>query len=127
MSESEEFKNDYPSTETVDRLRKAALFYFVCGLVLVVCRFFLGKLILAIGAGSIICAVGIGWVMANNPVNKKTGAAMIVVGVLVMLSGIGHPILMVVMGLCLSIISMGLLVLGIKYLVAYFIAQKNSR
>jgi hypothetical protein len=125
MSESEEFKSDYPSTETIDRLRKAAIFYFVCGLILVACRFFLGKLVLAIGAGSIICAVGIGWFMANNPVNKKTGAAMIFVGVLVMLSGINHPLLMVVMGLCLSILSMGLLVLGIKYLIAYFVAQRN--
>jgi hypothetical protein len=128
MSESEEFKSDYPSTETIDRLRKAAIFYFICGLILVVCsKLSVGRLVLAIGAGSIICAVGIGWLMANNPVNKKTGSAMIVVGVLVMLSGINISILPTVTGLCLSVISMGLLVLGIKYLVAYFIAQKNSR
>ena len=82
---------------------------------------------LAFGVGGIICAVGVGWFMANNPHNKKTGAIIIGLGILVILSGAKISILPVITGVALSIISMGLLVMGVKNLILYFIAQSKRR
>jgi hypothetical protein len=99
----------------------------VGGIVLVACRFIAGKLPLAVGAGVVICAVGSGWLMANNPVNKKTGAIIIGIGILVLLSGIKVSILPVITATVLSVISIGLLVLGLKNLIRYFAAQSKRR
>jgi len=124
---SDNYYENYPSTETLTRFRNNAIWCFAGGIVLVACRFAAGKLVLAVGAGVIICAVGIGWLLANNPVNKKTGAIIIGIGILVLLSGIKISILPVVTATLLSIISVGLLVLGLKNLVRYFAAQSKRR
>ena len=120
---ADNFDNKYPSTEILTRFRNNAIWCFVGGIVLVACRFIAGKLVLAAGAGVIICAVGLGWLMANNPSNKKTGLIIIGIGSLVLLSGIKVSILPVVTATLLSIISVGLLVLGLKNLIRYFVAQ----
>jgi hypothetical protein len=124
---SDNFENNYPSTETLTRFRNNAIWCFVGGIVLVACRFTAGKLPLAVGAGVVICAVGAGWLMANNPLNKKTGGIIIGIGILVLLSGIKISILPVVTATLLSIISIGLLVLGLKNLIRYFVAQSKRR
>ena len=124
MSDSDKEKW-FPSTASLADLRKAAIFYLGGGVILAALRFTAGKLALAIGAGGIILAVGLGWLMANNPNNKKTGAIITGIGVLVILSGIRISILPIVTGLILSIITIGSLVMGVKYLVLYFIAQSK--
>jgi hypothetical protein len=124
---SDNFDNNFPSIETINRFRNNAIWCFAGGIVLVACRFAAGRLPLAVGAGVIICAVGMGWLLANNPVNKRTGAIIIGIGILVLLSGIKISILPVVTATLLSIISIGLLVLGLKNLVRYFAAQSRRR
>ena len=119
-------ESSYPSTEYLTRLRNTALFYLVGGAILFLLRFIAGKLVLAIGAGGIIGAVGIGWLLANNPNNKKTGALLAGVGVLVMLSGIPIPILKIVTGTLIGILTIGALVMGVKHLIMYFIAQNKK-
>jgi hypothetical protein len=118
-------ERNYPSTETLNILRNKAIWCFVGGLSLVACRFVAGKLVYAFGAGVIICALGVGWLMANNPVNKRLGAIIISIGILVMLSGVRLSVLPVITATMLSIISMGLLVMGIKNLIRYFVAQSK--
>ena len=120
-----DFDSNYPSTETLARLRHDAIFFLVGGLVLTVCRFIVGRLALTVGAGLIICAVGIGWLMANNPANKKTGALVLGAGILVMLSGVRISIFPIITGILLSIISLWLLVKGVIVLFQYFAAQRG--
>ena len=120
-----DYEQNYPSTETLSRLRKAAVFYFAGGLILAVIQFIARQWVIAGIAGLIICAAGIGWLMANNPRNKKTGALITAVGVLVMLSKTPLKVLTVLMGTALSITIMGFLALGVKNLVLYFIAQNK--
>ena len=120
-----DFKSDYPSTETMTRLRNAALFYFIAGLVLAVIQFLARQWVIAAIAGVIICAVGVGWLMANNPVNKRTGALIIAVGVIITLSKTPIKPLTVLMGTLLSITTIGFLVMGVKNLILYFVAQSK--
>jgi hypothetical protein len=115
----------YPSTENLTRLRNAAVFYLAGGLILAALRIAAGKLVFALAGGGIISAVGIGWLMANNPRNKKTGALITGVGILVMLSGVRVSLLPVLTATALSIITVGSLVLGVKNLIMYFIAQSR--
>ena len=123
MSDSEKEKWA-PSTETLNGLRKAAIFYLVGGLILAALRIAAVRLpIFALIGGGIICAVGIGWLMANNPSNKRTGAMITGVGITLMLSPVRISILPVVAGTLLSIIIVSFLVMGVKNLIAYFIAQ----
>ena len=125
MSDSEKEKWA-PSTETLSRLRNTAIFYLIGGLILAALRLVTGRLLVfALVGGGIICAVGIGWLMANNPSNKKTGAMITGVGIIVMLSGVRISILPVITGTLLSIIIIGFLVMGVKSLIAYFIAQSR--
>ena len=114
-----------PSTESLKRLRNTAIFYFAAGLLLVPLRFAAGKMVIALVAGGIICAVGIGWLLANNPVNKRTGMLITGVGILIMLSGIRISILPMITALILSVLTVGFLVLGVKYLIQYFIAENK--
>ena len=112
-----------PSTDHLNALRKAAILYLVGGVVLGACRLVAGKLVITVLAGGIISALGIGWLMANNPNNKRTGALITIVGILVMLSGVRISILPIITGTALSILSLGALVLGVKNLIMYFFAQ----
>jgi hypothetical protein len=120
-----DYERDYPSTEKLAGLRKAAAFYFSGGVILALLQFLARPWIIAAIAGIIICAVGIGWLMANNPINKRTGALIIAIGIIVALSKTPIKPLTVVMGIVLSITTMGFLVLGIKNLVLYFIVQNK--
>jgi len=119
-------ESSYPSTEYLAKLRREAIFYLVGGAILFLVRFIAGKPVLAIGAGAIICAVGLGWLLANNPSNKKTGAILTGVGFIVILSGFKISILPVITGVVLGILSIGALVLGVKKLILYFIAQNKK-
>jgi hypothetical protein len=121
-----DFKSDYPSTETLTRLRNATLFYFIAGLILAVIQFLARQWVIAAIAGVIICAVGVGWLMANNPVNKRTGALIIAVGLIITLSKTPIKPLTVLMGTLLSITTIGFLVMGVKTLIRYFIAQSKQ-
>ena len=123
---SDEKEKWAPSTESLKRLRNTALFYFIAGLILVVLRFAAGKMVIAIAAGGVVCAVGIGWLLANNPLNKKTGMLITGVGITVMLSGIRISILPMITALILSILTVGFLTLGIKYFIQYLIAQNKQ-
>ena len=119
----QEQKTWEPSSDSVSGLRKMAILYLVGGVVLGACRLVAGKLVITFLAGGIISALGIGWLMANNPNNKKTGALITGVGILVMLSGVRISILPIITGTALSIITIGSLVLGVKHLILYFIAK----
>jgi len=123
---SDEKEKWAPSTESLNRLRNTAIFYFVAGLILVPIRLAAGKLVIAIAAGGIICAVGIGWLMANNPINKKTGMLITGVGIIVMLSGVRISILPMVTALLLSILTVGSLTLGVKYFIQYLSAKSKQ-
>jgi hypothetical protein len=120
-----DFKSDFPSTETLTRLRNTALFYFISGLILAVIQFIARQWVIAAVVGIIICAVGAGWLMANNPANKRTGALIIAVGVIVTLSKTPIKPLTVLMGTLLSITTIGFLVMGVKSLIRYFIVQNK--
>ena len=123
---SDEKEKWAPSTESLNRLRNTAIFYFVAGLILVPIRLAGGKLVFAIATGGIICAVGIGWLMANNPINKKTGMLITGVGIIVMLSGVRISILPMVTALLLSILTVGSLTLGVKYFIQYLSAKSKQ-
>ena len=125
MSDSEKEKWA-PSTESLARLRNTAIFYFAGGLALALIQFFSRFHIIGIIAGGVICAVGIGWLLANNPANKKTGALITGIGVLLLLSKIGIPLLKMATMTALNIIVMGFLAMGVRYLVQYFIAQRKQ-
>ena len=115
----------YPSTDALVRLRNAAIFYFSGGFVLAVLQF-LGRIrIIGLVAGVVLCAVGIGWIMANNPNNKKTGAMLTGIGILLVLSRAGIYLLMVVAQTVLNIVTIGFLVMGIRYLVRYFVTASK--
>ena len=113
----------YPSTESLIRLRNTAIFYLAGGVVLAALRLLAGKLVFTLAGGGIIGAVGVGWLMANNPNNKKTGMMITGLGILIMLSGFRFSILPVITGTALSIITIGFFVLGAKNFIMYIIAQ----
>ena len=115
-----------PSTESLARLRNTAVFYFAGGLALALLRFFGRFRIVGFVAGGMICAAGVGWLLANNPANKKTGALITGIGVLVLLSGIRINLLMIVTQTLLSIITIGFLTMGVRYLIQYFMAQRKQ-
>jgi hypothetical protein len=115
----------YPSTESLAILRNAAIFNFACGLVLALLQFFGRMRIIGLIAGGIICLVGIGWLLANNPANKKTGALMIGVGILLVLSRTGIYLIMVVTQTLLNITTIGFLAQGVRSLIKYFMAQNK--
>ena len=121
-----EFKggNAYPSTSVLERLRKNAVWCFAGGFALAILRLpFARGPIVAFAAGGVICAVGIGWLMANNPVNRKIGIFIIAVGVLQILSRFPVPHVMLFANTVLGIATMWLLVTGVRNVVSYFITQ----
>ena len=122
MSDSEKEKWA-PSTEALNRLRNTAIFNFAIGLLLAAIQLLARQWVIALIAGVIVCAVGVGWLMANNPSNKKTGALITALGVTVMLSRTPLKPLTVVMATVLNIATIGFLVIGVKNLIAYLVAQ----
>jgi len=120
-----EFKGEdaYPATSVLDRLRKNAIQCFAGGSILLALRFIARVPIIAYIAGGVICAVGIGWLMANNPANKKTGLFLIGVGVLQVFSRFPVTHVALFTGIALNIVTMWLLVTGVRNLVSYFITQ----
>jgi len=122
-----EFKPEdaYPPTSVLDRLRKNAIWCFAGGLILVALRFVARIPILAYIAGGVMCAVGIGWLMANNPINKKTGMAIIGIGILQAFSRFPVVHIALFAGTVLSIITMWLLITGVRNVISYFITQNK--
>ena len=120
-----EFKGEdkYPSTAVLDRLRKNAIWCFAGGLILLAIRFVARIPIIAYVAGGVICAVGIGWLMANNPANKKTGLLLIAIGLLQAFSRFPVTHVALFTGIALNIIMMWLLVTGVRNAISYFITQ----
>ena len=125
MSNFEEKETWYPSTESLAILRKTALIYLASGFGLAVLQFFGRIRFVGLAAGAILLAVGIGWLMANNPTNKKIGAIITGVGILLLLSRFGIYLLMVVAQTALNIVTIGLLVMGLKTLIRYFFAASK--
>jgi len=120
-----EFKPEggHPSTTVLERLRRNALWCFAGGAVLVALRFAARAPIASYVAGGAICALGIGWLLANNPINKKTGAFIIAVGLLQALSRFPLAHVALVAGTALSIATMWLLATGARNLISYLITQ----
>ena len=114
-----------PSTESLSRIRNAAIFYFAAGVCLAVLQFFARMRIIGLVAGGIVCALGIGWLMANNPNNKRTGALITGIGVLLLLSKTGIYVFMVLSGTLINIAVIGFLVLGVRSLIKYFITENK--
>jgi len=120
-----EFKGEdaYPSTSVLDRLRRNAIWCFAGGLILLALRFVARVPIIAYVAGGVICAVGIGWLMANNPVNKKLGLFIIGAGLLQAFSRFPVTHVALFAGIALNIVMMWLLVTGVRNVISYFITQ----
>jgi len=121
-----EFKGEdaYPSTAVLDRLRRNAIWCFAGGLILIVSllasRVF--PILLAV-SGGIAFAAGIGWLLANNPVNRKVGILILVVGILQILSRLPLTLFRSGIPVLLNIFAMWLIATGIRNLVSYFITQ----
>jgi len=120
-----EFKGEdaYTPTSVLDRLRKNAVRCFAGGLILLAIRFVARIPIIAYVAGGVIVAVGIGWLMANNPSNKKTGLLIIGIGVLQAFSRFPVTHIALFTGIALNVIMMWLLVTGVRNVISYFITQ----
>jgi|GEM_PF-1416975 len=117
-------ENAYPSTSVLDRLRKNAIWCFAGGFALALLRLPFARIpVVAFVAGGVVCAIGIGWLMANNPTNRKIGIFIIVVGVLQILSRIPVPHVMLFSNTVLGIVTMWLLVTGVRNVISYFVTQ----
>jgi len=124
-----EFKPEdaYPTTSVLDRLRWNAIWCFVGGFALLAVRFAARNFVMAAVAGGVICAVGIGWLMANNPANKKKGLLIIVAGALAVLSRFPVAHVALFAGIALNVVTMWLIFTGAKNLIMYFITQGKQR
>jgi len=121
-----EFKGEdaYPSTAVLDRLRKNAVMCLAGGMVLIAVLLVSRALpILLPVSGAIACAVGIGWLLANNPVNRRIGIILLLVGVLQILSRLPLTLFRSGVPVVLNIFAMWLLATGVRNLVSYFITQ----
>ena len=121
-----EFKSEdaYPTMSVQERLRKNAIWCFAGGVALIVVNLIATRApILSFVAGGIICAMGIGWFMANNPLNKKIGIFIVVVGALRILSGVPVVPVFRAIPVLLNVVAMWLLATGVRNLVSYFITQ----
>ena len=118
---------DAAPTAVLERLRKNAIWCFAGGIVLLALRFVARSPVLAYIAGGAICALGIGWLMAGNPVNRKTGVLIIVTGILQVFSRFPVPHIALFSGLALNIVMMWLLVTGARNVISYFITQGRNR
>ncbi|MCL2599710.1 MAG: hypothetical protein FWD88_00805 [Treponema sp.] len=120
-------ENAYPPTSVLDVMRKNAIWCFAGGLVLIALRLVSKNFAMSAIVGGGICAVGVGWLMANNPVNKKTGVFIIALGILQAFSRFPVAHVALFAGTLLGIASMWLLVTGVKNLIMYFVAQGKRR
>jgi len=113
-----------PQTSILDTYRRNAIQCFAGGLLLIAVLLF-SKAVpaLMIVAGGIACATGAGWFLANNPVNRKTGVFIFVLGVFMILSRLPPPLLRGGIPVLLSILAMWLLVTGVRNVIMYFISQ----
>jgi len=113
-----------PSISVLDRLRGNAIWCFAGGVALAILRLpFMRAPVIAFVAGGAICALGIGWLMANNPLNRKAGIFIVVIGALQIFSRFPLQHIMLVANTALGIISMWLLVTGARNLISYIVAQ----
>lgn len=130
MSDSEkdtEKEKWSPSTESLAMMRNAVLFNFGFGVGLAALQVLSRVLpIVALIAGGALCALGAGWLLANNAANRKTGAMIAGIGLLLLGSRLRiHPLLPVITVTLLNIITISFLVQGVRSLVNYFIAQRK--
>ena len=118
---------DAAPTTVLDRLRKNAIWCFSGGIALLAIRFVARSPMLAYIAGGAICALGIGWLMAGNPVNRKTGIFIIATGILQALSRFPVTHIALFSGVALNIVMMWLLVTGARNVISYFVTQGRNR
>jgi hypothetical protein len=118
---------DATPTAVLDGLRKNAIWCFAGGIVLLALRFVARSPVIAYIAGGALCAVGIGWLMAGNSVNRKTGILIIATGVLQALSRFPVPHIALFSGVALNIVMMWLFVTGTRNVISYFITQSRNR
>ena len=118
---------DAAPTAVLDRLRKNAIWCFAGGIVLLAIRFIARSPVLSYIAGGALCAVGIGWLMAGNSVNRKTGIFIIATGILQALSRFPVPHIALFSGVALNIVMMWLLVTAARNVISYFITQSRNR
>ncbi|MCL2138590.1 MAG: hypothetical protein FWH41_03565 [Treponema sp.] len=125
--ENNERDAKYPSTEYLARLRNITLLCFAGGILLLVISFLpiARNMVVGLVAGSVIIAVGVGWLLANNPKNKKIGAVITSIGIIAALSSVPVKPVMAVMRFLMVIICIGLLVYGLVNLIRYFSIQDN--
>ncbi|MCL2608992.1 MAG: hypothetical protein FWD94_03705, partial [Treponema sp.] len=88
-------------------------------------RFVAFNPLLAYVAGGIICALGVGWLLANNPTNKRVGIFIIVIGLLQGFSRFPIPHIALLAGTALSIATMWLLVTGVRNLLSYLFTRSK--
>ncbi|MCL2558487.1 MAG: hypothetical protein FWE09_08405 [Treponema sp.] len=112
-----------PRIDGLDRLRRDAIRCFVGGVALIALRLIARLPVLSYAAGGLIVALGIGWMLANNPVNKRTGIFIIVLGILQAFSRFPVPHIALVAGTALGVANMWLIVTGARYLISYMMGQ----
>jgi hypothetical protein len=123
MSEEYKFEEGAAYPSTLGRLRRNALWCFAGGIALVALRFIARNFVFAAVGGGAVCAVGIGWLMANNPSNKKIGAFIIGAGALLVLSRIPVPHVALFSGIALNVATMWLIVTGARNAISYVITK----
>ena len=116
-----------PPTSVLERLRRNAVMFFGAGAVLLALRFIARAPVLSYIAGGIIVAVGAGWLMAGNRVNRKTGVLIVGVGILQALSRFPVTHITLFAGIALNVVTMWLLISGVRNLASYFITQGKYR
>lgn len=109
------------STSVMERLRRNAIWCFAGGAGLIVIRIIARIPVISYVAGGIICALGIGWLMAGNKTNRKTGILIVGIGVLQAFSRFPVPHISLAAGIALSIATMWLLVTGVRNTISYLI------
>ena len=116
-----------PSTEAMKKSRNTIILCFFGGIILLVVLVLpLAKLwYIGLIIGVVICAIGAGWLLGRDKSNKKNGALILVVGIIVSLSKVPVKPVMAVMGTIVAVLAIGLLVMGIINLLKYFSASNR--
>jgi len=120
-----ERKDDIPSTSSLSKLGITAISYIAGGVFLFLLNIFARFRVFGLIIGGIVCLVGIGSLMSNDPTDKKAGLLITAAGALTILSKARIPYITTISGTLLSIGAVGLLALGIINGIKFLIGLKK--
>lgn len=125
MSNTDEKKNDYPSTSVLSRLGLTAIICIAGGLFLLIMQTIAQKGVLGFIVGGIACVLGIVSMLSKDSADKKAGLLIGIAGLLVLISKTKIPYVASVSGILIIIAAAGLLFLGIWSAIKFFIGLKK--